>query len=131
MGSPYSRYGACAQSKNVENAGDMVIVKLRPPVRPLAAWPKMGAQASWREPGEVLLESTQRYFRVRRKDIAFLRFLLEACDGIAFMLTVEPLQGVVALYIPPGREAEVEAFMGSLQETMRIDPLPGGPVIPF
>jgi len=47
------------------------------------------------------------------------------------MLTVDPLQGVVALYVPPGREAEVEAFMGSLQETMRIEPLPGGPVIPF
>lgn len=81
--------------------------------------------------GEVFLESTQRYFRVRRNDIAFLRFLLEACDGIAFMLTVEPMQGVVALYVPPGREAEVEAFMGSLQETMRIEPLPRGPVIPF
>jgi hypothetical protein len=83
------------------------------------------------EPGEVSLESTQRYFRVRRNDIALLRFLLEACDGIAFMLTVEPSQGVVALYIPPGREAEVEAFMGSLQETMRIEPLPGGSVAPF
>lgn len=77
------------------------------------------------------LESMQRYFRVRRNDIAFLRFLLEACDGIAFMLTVDPAQGVVALYIPPGCEAEVEAFMGSLQETMRIEPLPGAPVAPF
>lgn len=100
-----------------------------------AGWPAMGAQA-YRlfrrfEPGEVFLESTQRYFRVRRNDIAFLRFLLEACDGIAFMLTVEPSQGVVALYVPPGRETEVEAFMGSLQETMRIEPLPRGPVTPF
>ena len=47
------------------------------------------------------------------------------------MLTVEPSQGVVALYVPPGREAEVEAFMGSLQETMRIEPLPRGPVTLF
>ena len=47
------------------------------------------------------------------------------------MLTVEPSQGVVALYVPPGRETEVDAFMGSLQETMRIEPLPGEPVIPF
>jgi len=83
------------------------------------------------EPGEVFLESTQRYFRVRRNDIAFLRFLLEACDGIAFMLTVEPLQGVVALYVPPGCEAEVEEFMDGLQETMRVEPLPGGPVFSF
>jgi hypothetical protein len=83
------------------------------------------------ESAEVFLESTQRYFRVRRNDIAFLRFLLEACDGIAFMLTVEPSQGVVALYVPPGCEAEVEAFMDGLQETMRIEPLPGGPVLPF
>jgi hypothetical protein len=73
----------------------------------------------------------QRYFRVQRNDIAFLRFLLEACDGIAFMLTVEPSQSVVALYVPPGREVEVEAFMGSLPEAMRIEPLPGEPVIPF
>jgi hypothetical protein len=79
----------------------------------------------------VFLESTQHYFRVRRNDIAFLRFLLEACDGIAFMLTVEPSQGVVALYVPPGREAEVEAFMAGLPETMHIESLPGGPVSPF
>lgn len=57
--------------------------------------------------------------------------MLEACDGIAFMLTVEPSQGVVALYVPPGRETEVEAFMGSLQVTMRIEPMPRGPAIPF
>jgi hypothetical protein len=94
-------------------------------------WVRRRTGVSRFEPGEVFLESTQRYFRVRRNDIAFLRFLLEACDGIAFMLTVEPSQGVVALYIPPGREVEVEAFMGSLQETMRIEPLPRGPVTPF
>jgi len=99
------------------------------PVRP--QWVRRRTGVSRFEPGEVFLESTQRYFRVRRNDIAFLRFLLEACDGIAFMLTVEPSQGVVALYVPPGREAEVDAFMGSLQETMRIEPLPGGPVLPF
>ena len=94
-------------------------------------WVRRRTGVSRFEPGEVFLESMQRYFRVRRKDIALLRFLLEACDGIAFMLTVEPSQGVVALYVPPGREAEVEAFMGGLQETMRIEPLPGGPVFLF
>jgi hypothetical protein len=94
-------------------------------------WARRRTNVSRLEPGEVFLKSTQRYFRVRRNDVAFLRFLLEACDGIAFMLTLEPSQGVVALYVPPGREAEVEAFMGGLQETMRIEPLPGGPVIPF
>ena len=47
------------------------------------------------------------------------------------MLTVEPSQGVVALCVPPGREIEVEAFMGSLPETMPIEPLPRGPVITF
>jgi hypothetical protein len=83
------------------------------------------------ESGEVFLESTQRYFRIRRHEIAFLRFLLEACDGIAFMFTVEPSQGVVGVYVPPGCEAEVEAFMHGLQKTMRIQPLPGGPVLPF
>ena len=80
---------------------------------------------------EVFLKSTQRYFRVRRNDIALLRFLLEACDGIAFMLTVEASQGVVGLYVAPGCEAEVEAFMQGLQETMCIQPLPGGPDLPF
>jgi hypothetical protein len=107
----------------------MVILEMRLPVGP--KWVRRRTCVSRFEPGEVFLESMQRYFRVRRNDIAFLRFLLEACDGIAFMLTVEPSQGVVALYIPPGREVEVEAFMGSLQETMRIEPLPRGPVVPF
>lgn len=112
----------------VENAGDVVILNPGLPVDP--KWVHRRTGVSRCEPGEVFLESMQRYFRVRRNDIAFLRFLLEACDGIAFMLTVEPSRGVVALYVPPGREAEVEAFVGSLRETMAIEPLPRGPVSP-
>lgn len=94
-------------------------------------WVRRRTGVSRFEKGEVFLESMRRYFRVRRKDIAFLRFLLEACDGVAFMLTVEPSRGVVALYVPPGREAEAEAFMGGLQESLCIEPLPGGPDFHF
>lgn len=61
-----------------------------------------------------------RHYCVRRRDIAFLRYAIEACDGVAFLRTVDPGAGVVALHIPPGREAEAEAMMRSLESVMPL-----------
>lgn len=73
---------------------------------------------------KVALESTLRYYRCRRRDIAFLRFAIEACDGVAFLRTIEPRGACVALHVPPGCEAEVDELMGGLQLAVRVEELP-------
>lgn len=69
------------------------------------------------------LESTLRYYRCRRRDVAFLRFAIEACDGVAFLRTLEPGEACVALHVPPGCEEEVDELMWGLQVVVRIEEL--------
>jgi hypothetical protein len=66
------------------------------------------------------VNSRIRHYRVRRCDIAFLRYALEACDGVAFLRTVDPRAGLVALHVPPGREAEAEDLMRGLQTVLPL-----------
>ena len=70
------------------------------------------------------LESTRRYYRCRRRDVAFLRFAIEACDGVAFLRTVDPGEARVALDVPPGCENEVDELMRGLQTVVPIEELP-------
>jgi hypothetical protein len=66
------------------------------------------------------VNSQIRHYRVRRCDIAFLRHVLEACDGVAFLRTVDARVGLVALHIPPGRETEAEDVMRGLQTVLPL-----------
>jgi hypothetical protein len=70
------------------------------------------------------VESTLRYYRCSRRDIAFLRFAIEACDGIAFLRTLEPEGACVALHVPPGCEEEADEIMRGIQMVMRVEELP-------
>ena len=67
-------------------------------------------------------ETTKKYFRVDRKDIAYLRFIFEAYDGVAVVRTIDPDAGVIVLHIPPGCEADVERILQNLKEDMIIEP---------
>jgi hypothetical protein len=69
-----------------------------------------------------------RYYHVAPVHVAFLRYVLEACDGLAQLRTVDPKRAVVAVSTPPGCEAEVDRVMESLKDSLRIacltDPSP-------
>jgi hypothetical protein len=61
------------------------------------------------------------YFRVDRREISFFRFILEAYDGLAALRTLDPRQGVVAVHIAPGRDAEFRDLLADLKHTFRIE----------
>lgn len=71
---------------------------------------------------KLTAQTIQRYYRVERKQIAFLRFIIEAYDGIAVMRTVDAQKGIVALSIAPDCIGEVESLIADLQNQMRIVP---------
>jgi hypothetical protein len=73
------------------------------------------------------VNSRIHHYRVRRRDIAFLRYAIEACDGLAFLRTLEPRAGLVALHVPPGREAEAEELMRGLASVLPLEPARVGP----
>jgi hypothetical protein len=75
------------------------------------------------------LLSTTRYYKVDRRDISLLRFILEAYEGVATLTTVDPAEGIVKVLIAPGYEGLVTELLQALcaSRDILIEPLPDPP----
>lgn len=71
------------------------------------------------------MDTIRKIIRVDRREICFLKFILEAYDGIATMTTIDAGQGIVLLRIAPGCEKEVEALLRDLGKEFMIDVFAG------
>ena len=69
------------------------------------------------------MQTTPKYLRIDRREIAFLKFIIEAYDGIAQVSTLDPLAGIVKLSIAPGCEADVELVLQDLKKDVMIEPI--------
>ena len=69
----------------------------------------------------MVLKTIKKYLRIDRREICFLKFILEAYDGIATLTTIDPHQGIVLLRIAPGCEDEVETILRDLKRNIIID----------
>ena len=70
------------------------------------------------------VETIKRYYRVDRREIAFLKFILEAYDGIAVLETLDSTSGIVVLHIAPGCEPDIEAILQDLKTDFLIESIP-------
>ena len=66
-------------------------------------------------------ETIRRYYRVDRRDIAFLRFVFEAYEGLAMIETLDPELGVIVFYIAPGCEPDVDMILGDLKSDIMME----------
>ena len=75
--------------------------------------------------GDPPLRTTQRRYRINRHDISFLRFILEAYDGVAVITTQDGRQGIILIRVAPGSEALVDGIIHQLatQGEIMIEPL--------
>ena len=73
--------------------------------------------------------SQQRFYRVDRRDISLLRFILEAYEGVATLTTVDPVEGAVMIATAPGHEDLVAEVLAALVDRgdIRLEPLPAPP----
>ena len=67
------------------------------------------------------METLQKYYRVDRREISFLKFIIEAYEGTAMLRTVDPEDGIVALHISPGSEAVVDMILNDLKQEILIE----------
>ncbi len=68
------------------------------------------------------MKTIHRYYRIDRREIAFLRFIFEAYDGIAVVKTVDAQKGIILLYIAPGCEQDVDYVLQDLGKQIMIEP---------
>jgi hypothetical protein len=70
-----------------------------------------------------VMKTTLRYYRIDRREIAFLRFIFEAYDGIAVVKTIDAQKGIILLYIAPGCEQDVDYVLQDLEKQIMIEHL--------
>ena len=54
--------------------------------------------------------------------MAYLKFVLEGHEGLAFITTLDPHVGKIAVFVPPGREEELDVVLDSLQPELHLRP---------
>jgi 23S rRNA G2069 N7-methylase RlmK/C1962 C5-methylase RlmI len=74
----------------------------------------------------MTMDTHSKYFRLRRKDIAYFKFIIESYEGMAVVRTKDPGEAVVELMIAPGWEQDVEEILEALRQEIPIEPLSGG-----
>ena len=74
-----------------------------------------------RGPLPELRWTTQKNYRVDRRQISFLKFIIEAYDGVAMLRTVDAAAGIVALHIAPGCEAVADMILNDLKREIMLE----------
>lgn len=71
-----------------------------------------------------MIESIKKYYRIDRREISFLKFILEAYDGLAILTTVDSKKGIVVINIAPGCEEDVKMILQDLKQNVMIEDIP-------
>jgi hypothetical protein len=67
------------------------------------------------------LETVRRMYRVDTSQISFLKFILEAYDGMAQLTTLNPGLGLVEIYVVAGCMKDFENIIMDLKKQMLIE----------
>ena len=68
-----------------------------------------------------IAETFKRHYRVDRREIAFVKFILEAYGGLATVKTLDPQAGLLEFQIAPGCEQDVEMILEDLQSSIMME----------
>ena len=66
------------------------------------------------------MDTVQWYFKVNRKDIAYMKFVLESYEGLGVLRTIDPWAGIVEVMVPPGLEKDMEMLLEGLRDEISI-----------
>ena len=61
------------------------------------------------------------YLRLRRADIAYLKFIIESYEGMAVVRTRDPSEAVVELMVAPGWEKVVHQVLEGLVKEIPME----------
>ena len=69
------------------------------------------------------MEAQHWRYRVDRRRIAFLKFIIESYDNLALVTTLDAGAGIVQLQVPPGCEDTVRELISDLANIMILQRL--------
>lgn len=71
------------------------------------------------------VETIKRYYKINKKEICFVKSILEAYDGMAVLRTVDPNEGIIEISIIPGCEEDITTILNDLRNYISIDMIKG------
>ena len=63
-----------------------------------------------------------RYFKVAHRDMVFLKFILEAYEGMNVMSTVDNKAGIIRIAIMPGFVDDMDGLLADLGRQVTMEP---------
>jgi hypothetical protein len=67
------------------------------------------------------MDTHSLYLRLRRKDIAYFKFIIESYEGMAVVRTQDPSEAVVELMVAPGWEEDVKEVLEGLGKEIPME----------
>ena len=64
-----------------------------------------------------------RYFKVARRDMVYLKFILEAYEGMNVMSTVDNGNGIIRIVVMPGFEQDMDGLLAELATKVVMEPV--------
>ncbi len=64
-----------------------------------------------------------RYFKVAHRDMVFLKFILEAYEGMNVMSTVDNKAGIIRIAIMPGFVDDMDGLLAELGKEVTLEPV--------
>lgn len=64
-----------------------------------------------------------RYFKVAHRDMVFLKFILEAYEGMNVMSTVDNQAGIIRIAIMEGFEEDMDCLLAELGRQVVMEPV--------
>jgi hypothetical protein len=64
-----------------------------------------------------------RYFKVAHYDMVFLKFILEAYEGMNVMSTVDNKAGIIRIAIMPGFVDDMDSLLADLGRQVKLEPV--------
>lgn len=66
---------------------------------------------------------TNRYFKVKHRDIVYIKFILEAYEGMNIMSTVDNVAGIIRIVIMDGFEKDMDGLLAELGRQVVMEPV--------
>ena len=71
-----------------------------------------------------MFDSDARYFRLNRTDLAYLKFILEAYEGLAILSTVDREGAIVRIGYPHFSSRDLDALLHALGKEIEMTEVP-------
>ncbi len=71
------------------------------------------------------METIRRCYQIDRKEVCFVKSIIEAYDGMAVLRTVDPKKAVIELSVAPGCEEQVKQILHDLRNSISIEVIKG------